>query len=392
LIYEALLRPLLFRLDPERVHVRTIALSHRVSTMSPVRAVVRQVYDWQSPELAFDVLGLHFRNPLGLAAGFDKHAEMFPLVPDLGFGHMEIGSVSLRPWRGNPSPTLFRLPEDHALINRLGLNSVGADVVLDRLRDVRFAAPTGLNIVKTADPTITSSQAIDDFVGAFARLYHAGSFVTLNLSCPNTADGRTFEDPALLAPLLAAMKQQERAMHALGARPVLVKLSPDLTDAQLDGILDTAEAHDASGYVVSNTTSRRDGLKTSAEDLRRIGAGGLSGAPLERIAQALVRRVASRVSRQRVIVACGGVGCDPQIDPAEQVWGYLASGATLVQLHTGLIYGGPGIAKRINQGLVRILRREGIGSLQDFFRARAAGAGPDARPSTRRSEHLPAGA
>src|SRR5262245_56721108 len=224
---------------------------------------------WQAPELAVEFLGLTFRNPVGLAAGFDKHAEIYPLISDVGFGHMEIGSVSLRPWRGNPSPTLLRLPRDQALVNRLGLNSHGAEVVGRRLTDARFEIPVGLNLVKTADPQIAGDQAIDDYVACVEAFRRTGSFITLNLSCPNSADGRTFEDPQLFLRLMSAIdKSRWRAPDSTGR--MFVKLSPDLDDAALDRLIEIAESFQVSGYVVANTTLRREHLRTSSPVLSRF--------------------------------------------------------------------------------------------------------------------------
>jgi dihydroorotate dehydrogenase len=365
-LYGTLLRPVLFLLNPEFVHRRTIAVGRRLARSAAARRSLKALADWQAPELAVELMGLKFRNPIGLAAGFDKHAEIYPLIADVGFGHMEIGSVSLRPWRGNPSPTLLRLPRDHALINRLGLNSHGADNVGRRLSGAHFEIPTGVNLVKTADPRIAGDEAIEDYVSCVESFRRTGSFLTLNLSCPNSADGRTFEDPQLFSRLMTAIdRSQWRAPDSTGR--MFVKLSPDLDHATLDRLLEIAESFQVSGYVIANTTLRREHLETPAGVLSRFGPGGLSGTPLKPYARAMVQRVAARVAHDRVIIACGGVGSDPRTDPAEEVWDYLKLGASMVQLHTGLIYSGPGIVGRINRGLVAILKREGIRSLSELL-------------------------
>lgn len=368
-LYSGAVRPLLFRLDPQVVHRWTIALSHQVSRASLSRALVRAAFDHQYTSLALEVLGLRFRNPVGLAAGFDKHAEMYPLVSDLGFGHMEIGSVSLRPWRGNPSPTLLRLPLDYGLINRPGLNSHGSDAVAARLAGATFAIPTGMNLVKTADPQIVGDAAIEDYVQAVSRFDPTSDFITLNLSCPNSAEGRTFEDPRLFETLMAAL-QRARQVTRRRHPSTLVKLSPDLARPVLDRLLEIAEAYGISGYVIANTTVRRELLKTPRSVLSAFGAGGLSGRPIAALTKPMVKYVASRAGEGRVVIACGGVGCDPAHHPAEEVWEYLTLGATLVQLHTGLIYSGPGLMRRINHGLVQILTKHGIRSLDEYIRNR----------------------
>lgn len=372
MLYEALLRPLLFSVDPELAHRSTIRICHWLSRLGLARWCVGQVYDRQFPELAVTTLGLRFRNPVGLAAGYDKHAEMYSIVPDLGFGHMEVGSVSLRPWRGNPSPTLLRLQRDLGLINRLGLNSVGSQIVLARLRNAQFRIPTGLNLVKTANPEISGETAMEDYVQNFAVFYHIADFITLNVSCPNTADGQTFEDVEILVPFLERLRKKEVELLTGGQpKPVLIKLSPDLDDATLDRVLAATEAQSISGYVIANTTARREGLRTPAATLQKFGQGGLSGLPLTKYNQAMVRKVWERTGGRQPIIASGGIGCDPDKHPAEVVWEYFELGATLVQLHTGLIYRGPSIVKIINSGLVEIIRRKKLSSLSEFFARRA---------------------
>jgi dihydroorotate dehydrogenase len=333
--------------------------------------VLRRFTGWQSPELSLELMGLKFQNPVGLAAGFDKHAEIYPLVADLGFGHMEIGSVSLRPWPGNPSPTLLRLPLDHALINRPGLNSHGAEAVKTRLGATAFEIPTGMNLVKTADPRIIAEAAIQDYVGVIENFRRTGAFITLNLSCPNSADGRTFEDPGLFSRLMVAIdKSAWRSPDSSGR--MFIKLSPDLDRSILNRVLEIAESFQVSGYVIANTTVRRDALKTPASVLSRFGPGGLSGAPIKPYIMAMVRHVAGRVDRARVVIACGGIGCDPKSEPASEVWEYLQAGASMVQIHTGLIYSGPAIVGRINRGLVRILKRAGVSRLGEYLGNRPA--------------------
>jgi len=372
MVYERIIRPLLFVLDPEFVHRQTIRTGARLARSPVARRRLRSSFDVQFPELQIEAFGIRFKNPIGLAAGFDKQGYIYPLISDVGFGHMEIGSVSLLPWRGNPSPTLLRLPKDGGLINRPGLNSEGSEVIYHRLRGARFEIPTALNLVKTADPAIAGEEAIEDYLQNFARFYALADFITLNLSCPNTVEGRTFEDPSMLAPFLRKLKEDRVTLaREHGEKPVLVKISPDLIDAELDRVMVLASDHGINGIVIGNTTSRREGLKTPANLLSDFGFGGLSGRPLKRYIQEMVRKVSRRSEGRLAIVACGGVGCDPARHPAEEVWEYLQLGAALVQLHTGLIYRGPSVARTINEGLLNILRREGLPNLGEFFAGRS---------------------
>ena len=371
MLYPNLIRPILFTFPPETAHRNTFRFGRWLSRYDMAHRFLRERYDVQFEELKVTAFGLEFRNPVGLAAGFDKHAEIHSLFPDLGFGHIEIGSVSLRPWPGNPSPRVLRLPQDYALINRYGLNSVGADVVYARLKDARLRIPVGLNLVKTADPAISGNDAIEDFVQSFARLYQLADFITLNVSCPNTPEGKTFEHPETLAPFLARLKATEAELcKSCRRKPALVKLSPDLDQETLSRILAITEENDISGYVVANTTSRRQGLQTPASVLQEFGRGGLSGAPVVQFTLPMVRAVYEKTGGRKPIIAVGGIGCDPRKEPAEIVWEYFRAGATLVQLNTGLIYSGPAVVKRINRGLIEILRRNRLASLGEFLAGR----------------------
>jgi dihydroorotate dehydrogenase len=360
------LRPLLFRLDPELAHRAAVAIGSGVQRAPLGRRLLR-TWSAQFEPLRVRAFGVTFQNPIGLAAGFDKGGRLHAVMADLGFGHMEIGSISARPWAGNPSPTLLRLPADGGLINRLGLNSEGAVVVWERLRDARFDLPVGINLVKTANPSIAGASAVADYLESFVRFCPRADFVTLNLSCPNTEEGRTFEDPVLLAPFLEGMVARQRELGPDGRKPVLIKLSPDLDDGVLDEILALALRYGVNGCVIGNTTTRRQNLRTPMRVLDDFGFGGLSGRPLKGYVQAMVRKVSERTPRSFAVVACGGVGCDPAKAPAEEVWEYLQLGATLVQVHTGLIYRGPTIAADINRGLMKLLEARGAARLQDVI-------------------------
>ena len=371
MLYDNLLRPLLFALDPEFVHKQTIRIGHTLSKSSLACRLLRQIYHTQFEALRVPVWGLDFKNPLGLAAGFDKQGQLHEVVAALGFGHMEVGSISLRPWAGNPSPTLLRLPRDRGLINRLGLNSQGAEIVYRRLRDLQFQIPTGINLVKTADPEIAGDQGIQDYLEDFHKFYPLADFLTLNLSCPNTVEGRTFEDPDLLEPFLKGLKESRAQLETLHKRKaVLLKLSPDLGDSALDSLLRLAEDYAIDGFVIGNTTARRENLKTPPALLENFPVGGLSGRPLKKYTQQMTEKVFARTGGRFPIIACGGVGCDPETHPAQEVWEYLKLGATLVQVFTGLIYRGPVLVKMINRGLMRILRENGVARLADFLGTR----------------------
>lgn len=321
-----LLRPLLFRLAPETAHgLATWAMDRRLLRQKRPRVAGRTVF------------GLDFDNPVGIAAGFDKNATHVGGLIDLGFGFVEIGSVTSQPSAGNPQPRLFRLPADGALINRMGLNNQGAEVVAWRLPSVPRDVPLFINIAKSHDASLQGDSAIADYARSARILVPHADVLVLNISCPNSGDGRTFEEPSALAPLLDAV------MPLCAGTPVVVKLSPDLPEDTLDAAVDLAVERGVAGFTVANTTVRRDGLKTPQADLEAIGRGGLSGTPLFERTITRVRHVRSRTDLP--IIAVGGISTGAQARAA------LDAGANLVQIYTGFVYGGPRTVHRICRGL-----------------------------------------
>jgi dihydroorotate dehydrogenase len=362
-----LARPLLFSFDAEGAHrlgMRAARLAQSVS-LGPVASV----YGFEDERLRQSLWGLTFPNPVGLAAGFDKNARLVPFWEALGFGFTEVGSVTARASEGNPKPRAFRLPEDRALVNRMGLNNEGAAAVAERLaameRGEDGAAaprPLGVNLAKTHDPAIMGTAAIEDFRASFRALAPYASYVALNVSCPNTREGKTFEAPDAFDALLA-MVEAERRDVAPGV-PVLVKLSPPestrvVFDSRLDELVQIAEARGVDGFIATNTASDRRGLSASADELERIGRGGLSGAPLAARSTALVRTLYGATAGRVPIIGVGGV------DSAETAYAKVRAGASLVALYTGLVYEGPGLVPQIKRGLVRLLERDGLARLPD---------------------------
>ncbi len=332
----ALFRALLFRLPPEQAHRAALRALHAMVAMPGGAAALRALTAASHP---VRVLGLDFANPVGLAAGFDKNAEHVAVLAALGFGFIEVGSVTARPWPGNPTPRLFRLPADRALINRMGLNNQGAEAVAARL-GAPHAVPLFVNVAKTPDPALEGAAAIDDYAETVRRLAPYADAVVLNVSCPNSGDGRTFEEPAALDPLLVAAL----AARGAGGPPLLVKISPDLDRGLLREVVEVAEAHGVDGFTATNTTVHREGLRTPPGRLSAIGRGGLSGVPLH--PRALSTVAALRALTARPIVGVGGV------DGPDTARALLDAGAQLVQLYTGFIYRGPTVVRRIVKGLV----------------------------------------
>jgi dihydroorotate dehydrogenase len=368
-MYRAL-RPLLFRLDAEAAHDTAQRAAKLAQAGGP--AAVRALFRFEHAALRQRVLGLDVANPVGLAAGFDKNAELVPFWAALGFGFAEVGSVTARPSAGNPKPRAFRLPDDRALINRMGLNNEGADAVAERLEALRSdrsaqTLPLGVNLAKTHDPAILGDAATADFLYSFRRLAPLADYVALNVSCPNTAEGKTFEEPAAFDALLAAVMDARAEMML--TVPVLVKLSPPHTASfdpgPVNELVEIALGHGVAGFVATNTASNRKGLATPEARLSEIGRGGLSGRPLAARATALVRHLYGRTDGRVPIIGVGG------IDSAEAAYRRIRAGASLVQLYTALVYEGPGLVGRINKGLVRLLESDGLTSIADAVGADA---------------------
>jgi dihydroorotate dehydrogenase len=363
-LYSAL-RPLLFRASAEGAHhlsIRAGKLGQRVPSV--LRTLFRAGLPAdQAARLGVRTLGLEFTNPIGIAAGLDKNAELIPMWSAVGLGFCEVGSISAHPSAGNPRPRAFRLPKDRALVNRMGLNNHGLEVIAGRIeatgRPPRF--PLVVNIVKTHDPSILGEAGVEDFVTSARRLLPLADALVLNVSCPNTTEGKTFEDPEALAPLLDAVMGARGEMGSEVA--VLVKLSPpgtvDFDPGAVNELVDLCMERGVAGFVATNTASDREGLRTPSRQLERIGRGGLSGAPLAARAEALVRHLYRRIGAQVPIVGVGG------IDSPEEAYRRIRAGATLVELYTGLVYEGPGLIPRTLRRLVELLDRDGLERIQD---------------------------
>lgn len=350
-----LFRGVLFRLEAERAHNLACSLGRTACGMGGFPLFFRSLVLPDLTRLKTPFLGSHLAHPIGLAAGFDKNAQMHDLAYAMGFSFTEVGSVTNGSSLGNRPPRCFRLPLDEALINRMGLNNFGAEVVEGTLIRYKGSFPYAVNIAKTNDPRLVGDAAIRDYCAAYARLSSFGMYTVLNVSCPNTAEGRTFEETAALNDLIFAIQETRRTCP--GSKPLFLKLSPDLERDHLERLLSIAENRAIWGYVIGNTSLSRAGLKTHADDIDHIGRGGLSGAPLRMRTRALVQLVRSMVSRGKEIIAVGGVSS------GEDVYQLLHSGANLVELYTALVYQGPGVVGKICRELLELMDRDGFDSI-----------------------------
>ncbi len=309
-----------------------------------LNALVRWRYRLEDSRLERNFLGLHFSNPVGLAAGFDKDGKYLDTMAALGFGFIEVGTSTPLGQPGNPQPRLFRLPQDEGLINRMGFNNEGVGALCESLQQKR---PAGLivggNIGKNKNTP--NEDAGEDYRTAFTQLFPYVDYFVVNVSSPNTPDLRALQDREPLTKLLGMLQQLNEATGA--PKPILLKIAPDLNDAQLDDILDIVQSTRISGVIATNTTISRAGLATPEAKLEAIGAGGLSGKPLKDRSTEVIRYLHQRSSGKLFIIGVGGIAS------AEDALEKIAAGASLVQIYTGLIYEGPGLVKRIKRGFLK---------------------------------------
>lgn len=355
----ALLRPLLFALPAEAVHELASASLRRLLSTPTLRAAARRSFAVEDPALEITRWGIRFPNPVGLAAGFDKSGESFNALGALGFGFVEIGTVTARAQPGNPRPRLFRLPEDRALLNRMGFNNPGAAAVAARLARTAIEPVLGINLGKSKVTPLEEASA--DYLFSLGALEAYARYLVVNVSSPNTLDLRRLQDAGPLRELLRTLRAhaaERAAARGEEPRPLLVKIAPDLSDAQVDEAVEIAATEGAAGIVAVNTTISREGLRTPRGRLEALGAGGISGAPVHARALEVVARIYRHTGGTLPIIAVGG------ISTAEHAWAAIRAGASLVQLYTGFVYRGPTVAREINRGLLVLLRREGLNSLE----------------------------
>jgi dihydroorotate dehydrogenase len=332
--YERLVRPLLFSLDAEVAHHFTVASLRRASHFDSALRALKRFTPASKPKTLF---GLTFPNPIGLAAGLDKNGVALPAWAALGFGFIEMGTVTAMAQPGNPKPRIFRLPEQQALINRLGFNNDGADAIAKRLRELRESGrwpsvPVGINIGKSR--TTPFERATDDYVCSYRLLRDFADYITLNVSSPNTPGLRELQEPAALSRLLHAIRNEPGPV----AKPLVVKISPDLSPVELEAVLAACEENEVAGIIATNTTLDHSSIPPELDE-----EGGLSGAPLREKSTALVRSIAA--NSKIPMIASGGI-CD-----AKSAHEKFEAGAQLVQLYTGFVYRGPRLIREIVEKL-----------------------------------------
>lgn len=328
-------------LSPEKAHNVTTSLLGILCKIPGVSAILRNWYVVESASLTKEVFGITFPNPIGLAAGFDKNASYLHSMKNLGFGFIEIGTITPKSQLGNPQPRLFRLPVDEALINRMGFNNNGINAAIKRLKSRPKGLIVGGNIGK--NKVTPNESATGDYLLCFESLFPYVDYFVVNVSSPNTPDLRQLQDKEPLQALLSTLqKANGRKEHR---KPILLKIAPDLNQQQLDDILEIADSTSLDGLIATNTTISREGLATLPKEITEIGAGGLSGKPMQNRSTEVIRYIRSKNKRIPII----GVGGIHDVNSALEK---LSAGADLIQIYTGFVYEGPGLVARINRALI----------------------------------------
>lgn len=336
-MYKSLIRPLLFSFGAETAHNLTFSMLSAVRAIPFARSIVRTIFRTDESGLEKTVFGLRFRNPVGLAGGLDKNGEHYNELSDFGFSFIEIGSLTPEPQDGNPKPRLFRVIKDRAIINRMGINNKGVKYAAANLRKHKPETIIAANISKNA--SCSNENAADDYLKAFKAMYECADMFVVNVSCPNVTGLTNLQDVSFLSGITDRLLEERNSRSI--RKPILIKLSPDISFGQVDSILEYAMDAGIDGVVAGNTTRSREGLTISPEEIEKIGNGGLSGAPLYQKNLALVKHIAGKTDGRLPIIGVGGI-----MSP-EQAAEVLAAGASLIEIYSGFIYEGPGLVKRI---------------------------------------------
>ena len=344
-MYKILVKPILFLLNPEFIHHLIFRILKLASYIPFKLTVWNKIYRVNDEKLKRELFGLTFDNPVGLAAGFDKDAKLFDELAAFGFGFIEIGTLTPLAQAGNPKPRLFRLPQDHSLINRMGFNNGGVENAVKRLKKRKTKIIIGGNIGK--NKVTPNDEAVKDYEITFEALFDYVDYFVVNVSSPNTPGLRELQEKEPLTKLLLRLQELNDAKSK--RKPLLLKIAPDLTNEQLDDIVSIVVETKLDGLIATNTTIDRNGLKTAEKRLKAIGNGGVSGQAVKKRSTEVIRYISEKSNKSFPIIGVGGIHC------AEDAIEKLKAGASLVQIYTGFVYEGPSIVKKINQGILKHL-------------------------------------
>lgn len=346
-LYRTVLKPIFFVQEPEKVHDRMVRVGSALGKFSLTRGLTSAAFNYSHPSLEQNICGIAFKNPIGLSAGFDKDAYLMDILPSVGFGFEEVGSITAKPFAGNVGRWLYRIPEEKSLRVNYGLKNMGADVLHKKIASGSFGFPIGISIAKTnSRETSVIEQGIADYFYTYRLFQDAGDYITINISCPNTCEEKPiFAEPENLDLLL------QKLFSIPKREPVFIKLSPDLEDERLNKILLLGQKYPVDGFVCTNLTKQNS--------FEHEGKGGFSGKAVEEKANRMIEKVYKHYNGQKIIIGCGGVFS------AEDAYKKIKLGASLIQLITGMVYQGPQLISEINQGLVELLRRDGYKNISE---------------------------
>ena len=342
-MYKSIIRPILFQFDPEKVHYFTFSVIKRISKIPGVSAIIRSMFQVNDAKLERELFGINFKNPVGLAAGFDKNAVLFNELADFGFGFIEIGTVTPKGQEGNPKQRLFRLKDDQGIINRMGFNNAGVEAAIENLKKNKGKVIIGGNLGKNTG--IPTEQYTQDYCDVFKELHPYVDYFVLNVSCPNVGSHAKLQDKDYLIELIQSVKklnEQETVQ-----KPILLKIAPDLNNQQLDEIVELVDETKIDGVIASNTSTNREGLRATENQLEAIGNGGLSGKPIADRSTQAIKYLSDASNKSFPIIGVGG------IHSAQDALNKIEAGADLVQVYTGFIYEGPSLVKNINKAILK---------------------------------------
>ncbi|WP_179006317.1 quinone-dependent dihydroorotate dehydrogenase [Winogradskyella forsetii] len=342
-MYKAIIRPILFCFDPEKVHYFTFSLIRNISRLPGIKGLFKSLFMVEDKRLERELFGLKFKNPVGLAAGFDKNAVLYNELANFGFGFIEIGTVTPEAQKGNPKQRLFRLKADQGIINRMGFNNEGLSAAISELKKNKGQLIIGGNIGKNTQ-TLPEDYT-KDYLECFNALHPYVDYFVLNVSCPNVGSHAKLNDKDYLLELISAVQNANTTFSK--EKPILLKIAPDLNTQQLDEIIELIAETKLDGVIASNTSVDRSGLKTGDQRLSEIGNGGLSGQPIKEKSTKVIKYLADKSNKAFPIIGVGGV------HSAKDALDKIDAGADLVQVYTGFIYEGPSLVKQINEALLK---------------------------------------
>lgn len=355
-LYKNIAKPIFFHIDPEKIHDAMIFLGRFLGSNFITTSITTLFFSYSNKSLEQNILGMNFKNPLGLAAGFDKNARIIKILPSVGFGYAEIGSITGESCEGNPKPRLWRLTKSEGLIVYYGLKNDGCEKIAKKIKNTKFHIPLGISIAKTnCKETAKKEAGIQDYIKAFSTLKNIGDYITINISCPNAFGGLPFTNSDDLHDLLTEIEKVPCK------KPIFLKLPPDLKTQNIDDILSVCREHRISGFICTNLTKDRTNaeIKKHLKDADIQAVGGISGKPIQKLSLKTIQYLYKKTEGRYIIIGCGG------IFSAEDAYEKIKAGASLLQLITGMIFEGPQLISEINQGLVALLQRDGYKNIAE---------------------------